>query len=105
MKNVIIAILAIILLIGVSGCASNESAPSPPTGGAAAVQETQHTNLQKAFAKIQESQTKDQIINLLGEPMEKQKIKANLEYWYYESGTDVLQLAFDPNTVSAKRLY
>lgn len=104
MRNALFVILTVILLVGISGCVGGESPPTPPTGGAV-VQTGKMLDLQVAFKKIQESQTKEQIIKLLGEPLEKQRVKTNLEYWYYESGADVLQIAFDPDTVSAKRLY
>ncbi len=112
MKSAIIAILAVILAIGISGCASNNDnsgVPSPPTGGAVA-QTGKTLDLQSALARISDGfespgYTKEQVINLLGAPMEKRQINPNLEYWFYESNTDTLVLAFDPNTVSAKRLY
>lgn len=107
MKTAIIAVLALILVMGVSGCVgkTGDSASATPTGAAVIEQPSAKINLQEAFAKIQESQTKAEIISFLGEPIEKQQVKSNLEYWYYEAGTDVLQIAFDPDTVSAKRLY
>jgi len=109
MKNALFVILAMILLIGVSGCASKqseESAPAPPTGAATTTTKEAATDLQALFAKIQEGQSKSEVISFLGEPTEKQSISGKeLEYWYYQAGTDVLQVAFDSGTVSAKRLY
>ena len=107
MKTAIMAILALILVVGISGCVgkTDSGAPAPPTGAAVIEEPTAKINLVDAFAKIQESQTKAEVVSFLGEPLEKQTVKSNLEYWYYESGTDVLQIAFDPDTVSAKRLY
>ena len=113
MKNAIIAILAVILVVGISGCVSNSNTgdvPSPPTGGAVAVQSGKFLDLDAALVKISDgfgspSYTKEQVMSLLGEPLETRQINSNLEYWFYESGTDTLLLAFDPDTVSAKRLY
>lgn len=109
MKNALFVILAVILLIGVSGCASKSeegSPPSPPTGAATVTTKTAATDLQALYAKVQEGQSKSEVTGFLGEPAEKQSISGkNLEYWYYQSGSDVLQVAFDSGTVSAKRIY
>ncbi|MFH0868753.1 MAG: hypothetical protein V1839_00850 [archaeon] len=110
MKNALIVILAVILVFAISGCSSSKeeaATPSSPSDASVSVTVTKEpTNLKAAFDVINEGQTKSDILGMLGEPLEKQQVSGkNLEYWYYESGPDVLQVAFDSGTVSAKRMY
>ena len=77
--------------------------PSPTDDSA---EESSDTN----FPEITESMSKDQVKELAGDPVETQTVKTpkgnTVEYWYYESGDTVYQVAFDSsNTVSAVRKY
>jgi len=54
--------------------------------------------------------TKSEVTDLAGETADKQTVTtpkgSTVEYWYYESGSDVYQIAFDnTDTVSNIRVY
>jgi hypothetical protein len=95
---------------GITGAAvgetDNENVAEDVQEQSAEPQETQTSGYPD---QIQEGMTMDAVRELAGEPLEKQavtSIKGNIvEYWYYQNGEDVWQIAFSDSIVTAVRKY
>ena len=113
-----VAVLVVAVVLGVITfkiLPSNSSIKEPITG--AAIEESKSDEEVKeesadnsVLAQIKEGMYRDDVVKIAGEPVDKQTIKTpkgnSVEYWYYESGNTVYQIAFDDtSTVSVVRKY
>jgi outer membrane protein assembly factor BamE (lipoprotein component of BamABCDE complex) len=116
--GVIAALVAGVLAVGYFSLSGDDSVTGAVTGTEPEVadeaEETEEAEEPAAapgnLADIKEGMSKSQVLEIGGEPLEKQTTKtakgSTVEYWYYESGDDVYQVAFDStNTVSVVRIY
>ena len=108
--GVVVILAAIALAVGMFVFSGNDDSS---TGAVTGTEETGKI-AEKASAgdlgKITEGMTKSEVTDLAGETADKQTVTtpkgSTVEYWYYESGSDVYQIAFDnTDTVSNIRVY
>lgn len=102
---------AIVFIIGViAAFAAFKFLPSGAdltTGAVAGIaieKSAEETNL----TKLAEGMTKAQVLELVGEPLERQPVTAsgeNLEYWYYANKDDVYQVAILNGKIATIKVY
>ncbi len=118
-KKLLIAIVVIVLaIIGVFLVMTYHKGSSDNTTGAATKVPNENANGtvtetgadSSKFSEITEEMSKADVVDLIGEPTDKQTIttpKGNvIEYWYYTDSSDqVWQIGFDSIGVSVVRKY
>ena len=110
--GIVVILAAIALAVGMFVFSGNDGSATGAVTGAEA-EETGEPAEKASDGKpgeITEGMTKSEVTDLAGRPADKQTVTtpkgSTVEYWYYESGSDVYQIAFDnTDTVSNIRVY
>ena len=111
-KLLLVAVVGIGILVAI-GFFAFTSIKDSGDGATGAVTGTEPETVEEEatgdLSQIKEGMTKDELLELAGEPVEKQTVSTpsgnTITYWYFEEGKDVYQVAIDEGEVTAVRIY